>query len=86
MEAEVEESRIPVKSVIWKELDSTVGKPAFRGWMSLPADGHGGEPEFPVEANGTITQDNLNVVIDANWITEADLCQGVSSGSVSACG
>ncbi len=33
-----------------------------------------------------ITQDNLNVVIDANWITEADLCQGVSSGTVSACG
>ena len=23
-----------------------------------------------------ITQDNLNIVIDADWITEADLCQG----------
>lgn len=33
-----------------------------------------------------ITQDNLNIVIDANWITEADLCQGVASGTVSACG
>ena len=33
-----------------------------------------------------ITQDNLNIVIDANWIAQADLCQGVSSGTVSACG
>ncbi len=33
-----------------------------------------------------ITQDNLNIVIDANWITQADLCQGVASGTVSACG
>lgn len=33
-----------------------------------------------------ITQANLDVVIDANWITQADLCQGVSSGTVPACG
>jgi D-xylose transport system substrate-binding protein len=32
-----------------------------------------------------ITQDNLNVVLDAGWITTDDLCKGVESGSVSAC-
>ncbi len=32
-----------------------------------------------------ITQDNLDVVLDADWITEEALCQGVPSGSVSVC-
>ena len=32
-----------------------------------------------------IVQDNLNVVLDAGWITQDDLCIGVESGSVSAC-
>jgi D-xylose transport system substrate-binding protein len=32
-----------------------------------------------------ITQDNLNVVLDAGWIDEATLCEGVESGSVAAC-
>jgi D-xylose transport system substrate-binding protein len=32
-----------------------------------------------------ITQDNLDVVIDAGWITEEELCQGVESGTVDAC-
>jgi D-xylose transport system substrate-binding protein len=33
-----------------------------------------------------ITQDNLDVVLDAGWIDEATLCQGVEAGSVAACG
>lgn len=33
-----------------------------------------------------ITQDNLNVVLDAGWIDEATLCQGVEAGTVDACG
>jgi D-xylose transport system substrate-binding protein len=33
-----------------------------------------------------ITQDNLDVVVDAGWIDEADLCEGVTAGSVDACG
>jgi D-xylose transport system substrate-binding protein len=33
-----------------------------------------------------IKQDNLNVVLDAGWIDEATLCQGVEAGSVAACG
>jgi len=33
-----------------------------------------------------ITQDNLDVVLDAGWISEADLCQGVDPGTVEVCG
>jgi D-xylose transport system substrate-binding protein len=33
-----------------------------------------------------ITQDNLDVVLDAGWIDQATLCQGVEAGSVAACG
>ena len=32
-----------------------------------------------------ITKDNLNVVLDANWLTQEELCQGVTAGSVAAC-
>jgi D-xylose transport system substrate-binding protein len=33
-----------------------------------------------------VTQDNLNVVLDAGWIDEATLCKDVAAGSVAACG
>ena len=32
-----------------------------------------------------ITKDNLNVVIDAGWVTKEVVCQGVQAGSVAAC-
>ncbi|MBM7049933.1 D-xylose ABC transporter substrate-binding protein [Rhizobium lusitanum] len=32
-----------------------------------------------------ITKDNLNVVIDAKWISKAEACQGVKTGAVAAC-
>ena len=32
-----------------------------------------------------ITQDNLNVVLDAGWIDQATLCQGVAPGTVPVC-
>jgi D-xylose transport system substrate-binding protein len=32
-----------------------------------------------------ITKDNLNVVIDAGWISKAEACQGVKAGSTKAC-
>jgi D-xylose transport system substrate-binding protein len=32
-----------------------------------------------------ITQDNLDVVLDAEWITVEVLCQGVAAGTVAAC-
>jgi D-xylose transport system substrate-binding protein len=33
----------------------------------------------------SITKENLNVVIDAGWITKAEVCQGVAGGGVAAC-
>ena len=33
-----------------------------------------------------ITQDNLDVVVDAGWISQEELCQGVDPGTVDACG
>jgi D-xylose transport system substrate-binding protein len=33
-----------------------------------------------------ITRDNLDVVIDAGWITKEEVCQGVSPGTVGVCG
>ncbi len=33
-----------------------------------------------------ITSDNLNVVIDAGWITKDKACQGVAAGKAKACG
>ena len=33
-----------------------------------------------------ITKDNLNVVLDAGWITKDKLCQGVPAGKAPACG
>jgi D-xylose transport system substrate-binding protein len=33
-----------------------------------------------------ITKDNLDVVIDAGWITKAEVCQGVKAGAVKVCG
>ncbi|MEW6225976.1 MAG: substrate-binding domain-containing protein [Chloroflexota bacterium] len=33
-----------------------------------------------------ITKDNLNVVVDAGWISKETLCQGVAAGSVAVCG
>ena len=32
-----------------------------------------------------ITKDNLQVVLDAKWITSAELCKDVTAGSVSGC-
>jgi len=32
-----------------------------------------------------ITKDNLKDVLDAGWVTKADLCQGVAAGKVSVC-
>jgi D-xylose transport system substrate-binding protein len=33
-----------------------------------------------------ISQDNLDVVVDAGWISQEALCDGVEAGSVAACG
>jgi D-xylose transport system substrate-binding protein len=33
-----------------------------------------------------ITRDNLNVVIDAGWVTREVVCQGVPAGTTPVCG
>lgn len=33
-----------------------------------------------------ITKDNLNVVIDAGWISKDEVCKGVAAGTVAVCG
>ena len=33
-----------------------------------------------------ITKDNLNVVIDAGWVSKDVVCQGVAPGTVDVCG
>jgi len=37
-------------------------------------------------APNPITKDNLNEVIDAGWISKAEVCQGVPAGKVAVCG
>jgi D-xylose transport system substrate-binding protein len=32
-----------------------------------------------------VTKDNLNVVIDAGWVSKDVVCQGAAAGSVAAC-
>ena len=32
-----------------------------------------------------ITKDNLNIVLDAGWISKKELCQGVKAGTVAVC-
>jgi D-xylose transport system substrate-binding protein len=33
-----------------------------------------------------VTQENLNVPVDAGWVTQEEVCQGVDAGAVDACG
>lgn len=32
-----------------------------------------------------VTRDNLNLVIDAGWVSKDVVCQGVAAGTVAAC-
>jgi len=45
----------------------------------------GNDVQSIILAPTPIVQSNLNIVVDLGWITQADLCQGVSSGSVAVC-
>jgi D-xylose transport system substrate-binding protein len=84
---------------VWKdarELGTTAGEAA----IALCADGdiaavsdtapftspEGNELTSILLTPIPITQDNLDVVVDAGWIETDELCQGVESGSVEACG
>ena len=39
----------------------------------------------PVLTPTAITKDNLNVVIDAGWVSKDAACKGVAAGTVAAC-
>ena len=83
---------------VWKdarELGKKAGEAAVALCANPDASAVGGTAPFTtpggVEVSSMfltpqpITQDNLNLVLDANWIDPATLCQGVEAGSVAAC-
>jgi D-xylose transport system substrate-binding protein len=83
---------------VWKdarELGKTAGEAAMqlcndpditKVTGTAPFDSPGGNTLTSILLTPiAITQDNLNVVLDAGWIDKATLCQGVSAGSVDVC-
>jgi D-xylose transport system substrate-binding protein len=63
-----------------KKLDEVTGATKFNGGPK------GVEMNAVLLAPVAITKDNLNVVIDAGWVSKDVVCQGVAAGSVPACG
>ncbi len=54
---------------------------------TVPFDSPGGNSMTAILLTPiAITPDNLNVVLDAGWIDQATLCQGVKAGTVDVCG
>jgi D-xylose transport system substrate-binding protein len=83
---------------VWKdsrELGTAAGEAAVALCENPDISAVEGTEEFESPGGNTltsilldpiaITQDNLDVVLDADWITEEELCQGVESGTVDAC-
>ena len=84
---------------VWKDARA-LGKAAGEAAIALCADKDpskvAGAAPFTTPGKNTvssillkptaITKDNLNVVIDAGWITKETLCQGVPAGKAPACG
>lgn len=84
---------------VWKdarELGTAAGEAAVQLCSSPDVSGVSGTAPFESPGGNTITsilleplpikQDNLDVVVDAGWIDQATLCQGVAAGTVDACG
>ena len=84
---------------VWKdarELGTAAGEAAIGLCANPdPASVEGAAPFTTPEGNELstilltpipITQDNLDLVVDAGWIDQETLCQGVDAGSVAACG
>ncbi len=82
---------------VWKdarELGKAAGEAAVALCENPDVTAVAGTEEFESPGGNTltaiildpiaITQDNLDVVIDAGWIDEETLCQGVESGTVDA--
>jgi D-xylose transport system substrate-binding protein len=80
---------------IWKNA-TDLGQAAAKAALEL-ADGKpvSGTTTFTTESGLSqpalllkpvaITRDNLNLVVDANWISKADLCEGVTENAPAAC-
>jgi D-xylose transport system substrate-binding protein len=63
-----------------KSLDQVTGATKFNGGPK------GVEMNAVLLAPVAITKDNLDVVIDAGWVSKDVVCQGVAAGTVPACG
>src|SRR3981081_4474991 len=83
---------------VWKDarmLGKTAGESALQLCSGTTIDKISGAKPFTSPGNNTlssilltqipITKDNLGVVLDAGWITKANLCQGVTAGKVTGC-
>ena len=84
---------------VWKDarmLGKSAGESAIQLCKNSDPSKVTGTAKFTTPGNNSlssilltpnpITKDNLNVVLDAGWITKADLCQGVPAGKASVCG
>ena len=85
---------------VWKdarELGKKAAEIAVELAGGVALDGVTGATKFSDGPNGVemnavllppvpITKDNLNVVIDAGWVSKDVVCQGVAAGAVPACG
>jgi D-xylose transport system substrate-binding protein len=83
---------------VWKdarELGKTAGEAAIALCGNKDVTKVANTAPFTTPGNNTVTstllkpipvlKDNLNVVVDAGWITKDALCKGVTAGSVPAC-
>jgi D-xylose transport system substrate-binding protein len=83
---------------VWKDsrqLGKTAGESAVQLCNGTTVDKISGAKPFTTPGNNSlstilltpipITKDNLNVVLDAGWITKAVLCQGVPAGKTPSC-
>ncbi len=84
---------------IWKDarlLGTTAAQVAAQLCNGTKVDAVAGAAKFHTPGNNDInsillkpdpiTKDNLKDVLDAGWISKADLCQGVPAGKVPDCG
>jgi len=84
---------------VWKDarmLGKSAGEAAMQLCKSSDPSKVSGTAAFKTPGGNTlssillqpnpITKDNLNLVLEAGWVTKADLCQGVPAGRASACG
>jgi len=83
---------------VWKdarELGTSAGEAAIALCANPDASAISGASPFTTPGGNSIssifltplpiTQENLDVVIEAGWTTQENVCQGVTAGSVAAC-